>query len=147
MSEENEDITTHEMALQAVTEKICETLAYLAPHVPDDAAIELAMQCAAEQMGAIPMQVLPTIFDEKTRAQYPTFFAAVKKAGEEDPAAVVKAAKSLEKVTDPGHALQTVMVFALLHTPAARALLRAYGFEITFGQTSEAPAGQIVLSS
>lgn len=154
MSDDNENDNDNngagslqEMALQAATENICEVLAHLAPHLPDDAAIELAMNCAAEQMGAIPMGVMPTIFDETMRAKFPTFFASIKKQGDEDRAAVVKAAKSLEKVIDPGHAIQTAMIFALLLTPAARALLRAYGFEVTFGQSPEAPAGQIILSS
>lgn len=146
-NESNSEVSLHEMALHAATEKICEVLAYLAPHIPDEAAIELAMNCAAEQMGSIPIHIMPTIFDETERAKYPTFFASIKKQGDENVAAVVKAPKSLEKVIDPGHAIQSAMIFALLLTPAARALLRAYGFEITFGQSPEAPAGQIILSS
>lgn len=151
MSDDNNDneneLSLQEMALHAATEKICEVLAYLAPHVPDEAAIQLAMNCAAEQMGSIPMHVMPTIFDEEQRKQFPTFLATIKKQGDDNVAAVVKAPKSLEKVVDPGHAIQSAMIFALLLTPAARALLRAYGFEITFAQSAEAPAGQIILSS
>lgn len=134
------------MLLESTTAQVMEILGYLADHVDENAAMLIGEHVAKEQLGPIAQNILPTIFSAEGRQEYPTYFVSIKRA-EDDTAAVAKAPKSLREVHDPGHALQNVMILALMMSPGCRALLKAYGFECVFGQSKEAGVGKIILSS
>jgi len=159
MSEDNNTVDENEeekkelmRQLEAsTTQQVAELLVMMAPHLDDELIYDLASKTAHEQVYTIPREVLPTLFSPEAREEYPTFFVVVQQAADKGkktkkhPVAMVRAAKDLSKVSESGPALTSVSILALVLTPASRALLRAYGYHIEFGQSKEEPQTLITL--
>jgi len=137
-----------EQVIVATAQQTADLLLPLAQHLGDEEIMDLAMVCAREQVVSIPQQVLPTLMEDEFCSTHPTFFAVVRKRGAapEAQAVVSKAAKRLDTVNDPGQALQSAMILGLVLNPVCRAVLRAHGWDITFGQSDAPPPGRIVLA-
>lgn len=114
----------------------------------DQQAIALANSTAAEQF-EILSKIIPTLMvGSEFVASHPTISILVRNT-ETNVQGVFEARKSAAGTTDPGLALHSALVFALLVSPHARAVLKANGFDYKFMQTTkniEEP-GKILIDS
>lgn len=142
---------THEMIVEALIGETAPVIASLAEHLTEPEVMELANIVVQEQLGAVGQEILPTVLAEghPKRLTHPTLVMRVHNGQPGDESSIpidVKAPKSLKGVTDPGVALQSVAMIALLLNPALRGVLKAWGFSYAFAQTTEAPRGSIIVT-
>ena len=90
---------------------------------------------AVQEQFQIMEKVIPTMVDSDSIRNYPTLILAIK--GPTGVQGQVAASKSMAGQDDPGQALYSAFMLALLSTPIARALLRINGFEFTFSQAKQ----------
>lgn len=121
-------------------------LQVFAPHLQPDVAMQLAQSCVSEQVGPITTEIIPSLIVSDAVAKYPTLIVRIGRQGAEIKVDV-KAAKRLDRVNDPGAAAQTGLLLALLLSPAARAVLKAFGWHYHFMASPENLAGGIILQS
>lgn len=121
-------------------------LAAFAPHLTPDQMLDLAKSTVDEQLGPISGEIMPSMLFPDAITKHPTIILRLGR-GKEDIKVDVKAAKRLERVSDPGAAAQAGLLLALLTSPSARAVLKAFGWQYQFMQTAEQVGGSIILHS
>lgn len=137
---------TLQMHADAMLSQTVGMLGMLAPHIDEQTAMELAMACVQDQLGPVSQQILPSFITQEAVASHPTIILRVKRAGEEL-TVDVKANKRFERISDPGAAVHAALVLAFLTSPAARAVLKAFGWEFRFLASPEHVGGSIILQS
>jgi len=139
----------HQMLNARFTQIVSEVVGALhvfAPHVPHEAAIRLGETMAREQMDGDKLpQVTHSIADPDQVAKYPTLYLWI--ADGKNGVVMMKGPKRLERVHDLQAVAHSAVILAFILSPAARAVLRAFGFTYTFVASSDPPGGKIILNS
>lgn len=125
--------------------EILAALQVWAPQLTQDEAMEVAQRMVKEQLEGIPQILQGTVVPDQV-AKYPTLQITI--VNRVSKVAVnMQASKRFEHIADPQAAALSACMFALLKSPEARALLRAFGFDYTFAQTPQPAAGKIIIPS
>jgi hypothetical protein len=104
------------------------------------AAGELSQQA---QLGV----VLTDALDDEKRAANPRFGFRIRDLRKNEIIAEIQAPKDLSKATSLNELKHGVDVIAYATSPAARAVLRAYGFSVEFFQKKATASSKVVLPS
>lgn len=131
---------------QQLVGEVLGALAVFAPHVPQDAAMRLGEMIAREQMDGDKLPtVIQSMVDPDLVAKHPTLFLNITDGKKQRVS--MRGPKRLEHTHDLSAVAHSVVILAFILSPAARAVLRAFGFNYTFAASSDPPAGKIILNS
>jgi hypothetical protein len=129
--------------LNRTTISVWNALRFFAPHLSEESGRNLASVIARQQMAEIP-KIFAGMLDTDQIAKYPSLQMTV--TDQKGNHVVMECPKRFERITDLGVAAQTAVLYAILHSPEARAILKAFGFSYTFAQTARNPRGSIILN-
>jgi hypothetical protein len=132
-----------EEAAHAAVSMVGSLIAAFARDIPDESVLQIAAGEVGQQaqLGV----VLTDAVDDATRAANPVFGFRVRNLRDNEIVAVVECPKDLSKAKSLNELKHGVDVIAYSTSPAARAVLRAYGFSVEFFQKKDEP--KIVLPS
>lgn len=122
---------------------IASALHAFAPHLTEESAAQLSAVIAKQQIHDVP-EIFAGMLQTDMVAKYPTLLMTV--TDRHKNTVVMESPKRFERITDVSVAAQTAVMYAILHSPEARAILKAFGFDYAFAQSAKNPRGSIILN-
>lgn len=146
MSDEDNNeqpVVVPDEAQQAAISLIASLVKAFRPEVPDEAVLAIAGGEIAQQQGL--GVVLSDAVDDAKRESKPIFGLHLRNLDTDEIVATLEAPKDLRQVKSLNELKHGIDVIALSTSPAARAVLRGFGFGIEFFQKKEKEPSRIVM--
>jgi hypothetical protein len=128
-----------EMLMHQIASEVAAGLSMWMPNLSERVRNEHAMAAAREQFSVLE-QILPTLVDPNTLAQYPTIMVVIE--GKDGKQGNIACPKRIAPNQPIDLMLNSAFTLALLQSPLVRALLRLNGYKYTF-QQSNTPAKSV----